>query len=161
MCEFTGEYTHIHFFFFFCSGIWGPRSNWHPSINEHTYSPDLGFQFHSPVKGTRAPWRNGCFWDQGRKYTRWTWSIWWYYNTRGQKSTMMGMLKRHRSQLKTLPGAKAGTIWVTKYYKYLWLFESSLYSTSLSRKICTSTCFANQNKSKRDFHFYQKRWNAK
>ena len=33
------------------------RSN--PSNSEHTQYPDLGFQYHSPIKGTGAPWRNG------------------------------------------------------------------------------------------------------
>ena len=55
MRTYIGKCTHLYFFILSTEMTW---KNWYPSINECTYCPEFGFQYHSPLKEIRRSYRN-------------------------------------------------------------------------------------------------------
>ena len=47
------------------------ENKWQHNDNEHPRCPNTGFKFYPPLKGNRAPLRNGWFQFCGRESTRW------------------------------------------------------------------------------------------
>lgn len=47
----------MHIFFLLCQ-LKGPKRTLYPSSNKYRKHLDTGFEYHSPVKGTRCLWRN-------------------------------------------------------------------------------------------------------
>lgn len=75
-------------------------------------------KYHSPLEGTRIPWRNSWFQDCGRDGKSWTWNILWWQNIRRSSKKWWGNVKSPlETSLEVLLLSISGTVWAYKQVK--------------------------------------------